>query len=244
MNSGETDRLMKTVSLFLGMVKLVNQYSDLKLPFTYDYFFNMAVDKINFQLSLIRSTDKLAMFFYAINTMIDTKNIVMGRDLSIEQPRNVTYKDLQGNKCNYSNTPGAHVVFIRLGNVFSIYSKNGYNDENSSLSTIEQNLRSHPSYIGLSSSHRFSWEETVEEASAKDQETMVRVRKTRNTITSAIVMNYDRLMEDYGIDFRRDENPAEEGQQTPDVKQESSECVPGSIPFSETDAGGKANTPF
>ena len=84
-NSGETDRLMKTVSLFLGMVKLVNQYSDLKLPFTYDYFFNMAVDKINFQLSLIRSTDKLAMFFYAINTMIDTKNIVMGRDLSIEQ---------------------------------------------------------------------------------------------------------------------------------------------------------------
>ena len=243
-NSGETDRLMKTVSLFLGMVKLVNQYSDLKLPFTYDYFFNMAVDKINFQLSLIRSTDKLAMFFYAINTMIDTKNIVMGRDLSIEQPRNVTYKDLQGNKCNYSNTPGAHVVFIRLGNVFSIYSKNGYNDENSSLSTIEQNLRSHPSYIGLSSSHRFSWEETVEEASAKDQETMVRVRKTRNTITSAIVMNYDRLMEDYGIDFRRDENPAEEGQQTPDVKQESSECVPGSIPFSETDAGGKANTPF
>ena len=243
-NSGETDRLMKTVSLFLGMVKLVTQYSDLKLPFTYDYFFNMAVDKINFQLSLIRSTDKLAMFFYAINTMIDTKNIVMGRDLSIEQPRNVTYKDLQGNKCNYSNTPGAHVVFIRLGNVFSIYSKNGYNDENSSLSTIEQNLRSHPSYIGLSSSHRFSWEETVEEASAKDQETMVRVRKTRNTITSAIVMNYDRLMEDYGIDFRRDENPAEEGQQTPDVKQESSECVPGSIPFSETDAGGKANTPF
>ena len=243
-NSGETDRLMKTVSLFLGMVKLVNQYSDLKLPFSYDYFFNMAVDKINFQLSLIRSTDKLAMFFYAVNTMIDTKNIVMGRDISIEQPKNITYKNSQGDKCNYSNASRGHVVFLRLGNVFSIYSKNGYNEENSSLSTIEQNLRSHPSYIGLSSSHRFSWEETVEEASTKDQETMVRVRKARSTITSAIVMDYDRLMEDYGIDFRRDESLAEESQQSGDVQQDTTEYVPGSIPFSETDAGGKADVPL
>ena len=84
----------------------------------------------------------------------------------------------------------------------------------------------------------------MEEASTKDQETMVRVRKAKNTITSAIVMDYDRLMEDYGIDFRRDGNPAAEEQEVEDTKQVASECVPGSIPFSETDAGGKANTPF
>lgn len=249
-NSGETDRLMKTVSLFLGMVKLINRYSDLKLPFTYQYFFDMAVDKINFQLSLIRSTDKLAMFFYAVNTMIDTKNIIPGRDVAIEQPKNVTYKDLQGNKCNFAVTPGSHILFLRLGNVFSIYNKNGYNDEGTSLSTIEQNLRSHPSYIGLSSSHRFVWEETIEEASAKDQETMVRVRKTRTTVTSAIIMDYDKLMEDYGIDFRRDEESAKEKEQDAAGEQEtkkgnlSPENSIGCIPFSETDAGGKADTPF
>lgn len=236
-NSGETDRLMKTVSLFLGMVKLIERYSDLKLPFTYEYFFGIAVDKINFQLSLIRSTDKLAMFFYAINTMIDTKNIVMGRDLSIEQPRNITFKDLQGNKRNYSNAECSHVMFLRLGNVFSIYNRNGYNEENSSLSTIEQNLRSHPSYIGLASSHRFSWEETVEEASQKDQETMVRVRKARTTITSAIILDYDRLMEDYGIDLRREE-------EFPSEDSSGKEYSPGNIPFGETDAGGKADDPF
>lgn len=40
-NSGEMDRLMKTASLFLGMVKLVEQYSKLKLPFTYDEFLHL-----------------------------------------------------------------------------------------------------------------------------------------------------------------------------------------------------------
>ena len=72
-NSGEMDRLMKTASLFLGMVKLVERYSKLKLPFTYDEFFALVQEKIKFQLSLIRSTDKLAMFFNAVNNMIDTK---------------------------------------------------------------------------------------------------------------------------------------------------------------------------
>ncbi len=71
-NSGEMDRLMKTASLFLGTVKLIERYSSLKLPFTYEDFFNIAREKIRFQLSLIRSTDKLAMFFTAVNNMIDS----------------------------------------------------------------------------------------------------------------------------------------------------------------------------
>jgi hypothetical protein len=52
------------------MVKLVERYSDLKLPFTYEEFFALVQEKIKFQLSLIRSTDKLAMFFNAVNSMI------------------------------------------------------------------------------------------------------------------------------------------------------------------------------
>ena len=255
-NAGETDRLMKTASLFLGMVKLVNRYSNLKLPFTYEYFFNMAEEKIKFQLSLIRSTDKLAMFFYAVNTMIDTKHIIMGRDIAIEQPKTVTCKDLQGNKRTLALAPNTHVLFLRLSNVYSIYSKNGYNDEGTTLSTIEQNLRSHPSYIGLTASRRFSWEETVEVAKQDDQETMVRVRKNRTTITSAIIIDYDKLMEMYGVDFRRtdideNDNPAQESATS--AQENASACqaadadqeyTPANIPFEETDAGGKGDVPF
>lgn len=261
-NSGEMDRLMKTASLFLGMVKLVEQYSQLKLPFTYKEFFALTQEKIQFQLSLIRSTDKLAMFFNAVNNMIDTKQVVMGREMTIEQPTKVTGKLPDGSKKTFSFAEGTNVLFLRLSSVYSIYDRSGYNSENTTLSTLEQNLRSHPSYVGTVPSRRFTWEETMEVAKNDDQETMVRVRKERSTATSAIIIDYDKFMEMYNLDFRRteksqSEKDAEMAAEASDAAQsatnatkkanqntEAAEYVPGSIPFSETDAGGKGNQPF
>ena len=250
-NSGEMDRLMKTASLFLGMVKLVERYSKLKLPFTYDEFFALVQEKIKFQLSLIRSTDKLAMFFNAVNNMIDTKQILVGREMLIEQPKSVTGKDSHGDKKTFGFDPGTHVLFLRLSSVYSIYDRSGYNSENTTLSTLEQNLRSHPSYIGTVPSRRFTWEETVEVAKQDDQETMVRVRKERSTSTSAIIIDYDKFMEMYNIDFRRGESlTADQGNQdTQDTgkdatREQKGEYKPGSIPFDQTDKGKYGNTPF
>ena len=250
-NSGEMDRLMKTASLFLGMVKLVERYSKLKLPFTYDEFFTLVQEKIKFQLSLIRSTDKLAMFFNAVNNMIDTKQILVGREMLIEQPKSVTGKDSHGDKKTFGFDPGTHVLFLRLSSVYSIYDRSGYNSENTTLSTLEQNLRSHPSYIGTVPSRRFTWEETVEVAKQDDQETMVRVRKERSTSTSAIIIDYDKFMEMYNIDFRRGESlTADQGNQdTQDTgkdatREQKGEYKPGSIPFDQTDKGKYGNTPF
>lgn len=250
-NSGEMDRLMKTASLFLGMVKLVERYSKLKLPFTYDEFFALVQEKIKFQLSLIRSTDKLAMFFNAVNNMIDTKQILVGREMLIEQPKSVTGKDSHGDKKTFGFDPGTHILFLRLSSVYSIYDRSGYNSENTTLSTLEQNLRSHPSYIGTVPSRRFTWEETVEVAKQDDQETMVRVRKERSTSTSAIIIDYDKFMEMYNIDFRRGESlTADQGNQdTQDASkgatsEQKGEYKPGSIPFDQTDKGKYGNTPF
>ena len=165
-------------------------------------------EKIKFQLSLIRSTDKLAMFFNAVNNMIDTKQVLVGREMLIEQPKSVTGKDSHGDKKTFAFEPGTHVLFLRLSSVYSIYDRSGYNSENTTLSTLEQNLRSHPSYIGTVPSRRFTWEETVEVAKQDDQETMIRVRKERSTSTSAIIIDYDKFMEMYNIDFRRGDIPA------------------------------------
>lgn len=156
-NSGEMDRLMKTASLFLGTVKLIERYSSLRLPFTYDEFFKIAREKIRFQLSLIRSTDKLAMFFTAVNNMIDTKQVIEGREFLIEQPKKVTGKDSRGDSHTFTFEPGTNVMFLRMSAVFSIFDRSGYNSEGSTLSTLEQNLRSHPSYIGTVPSRRFTW---------------------------------------------------------------------------------------
>lgn len=250
-NSGEMDRLMKTASLFLGMVKLVERYSKLKLPFTYDEFFALVQEKIKFQLSLIRSTDKIAMFFNAVNNMIDTKQILVGREMLIEQPKSVTGKDSHGDKKTFGFDPGTHILFLRLSSVYSIYDRSGYNSENTTLSTLEQNLRSHPSYVGTVPSRRFTWEETVEVAKQDDQETMVRVRKERSTSTSAIIIDYDKFMEMYNIDFRRGESlTADQGNQdTQDTSKDATseqkgEYKPGSIPFDQTDKGKYGNTPF
>ena len=250
-NSGEMDRLMKTASLFLGMVKLVERYSKLKLPFTYDEFFALVQEKIKFQLSLIRSTDKLAMFFNAVNNMIDTKQVLVGREMLIEQPKSVTGKDSHGDKKTFGFDPGTHILFLRLSSVYSIYDRSGYNSENTTLSTLEQNLRSHPSYIGTVPSRRFTWEETVEVAKQDDQETMVRVRKERSTSTSAIIIDYDKFMEMYNIDFRRGESLyTESGDQDAqgtgkaDTSEQEAAYKPGMIPFDQTDKGEKGNTPF
>ena len=236
-NSGEMDRLMKTASLFLGTVKLIERYSSLQLPFTYAEFFKIAQNKIKFQLSLIRNTDKLAMFFTAINNMVDTKQVLEGREFLIEQPKQVTGTDYRGDKKTFVFEPGTNIMFIRLSAVFSIFDRSGYNSENSTLSTLEQNLRSHSSYIGSVPSRRFSWEETVEVPRYDDQETMVKVRKTRCTSTSAIIVDYDKFKDMYNIDFRRTAFVQEEQKPdtTPVVEEVKQPATDQGLPFQPVD---------
>lgn len=239
-NSGEMDRLMKTASLFLGTVKIIERYSTLKLPFSYSDFLKIAQEKIRFQLALIRSTDKLAMFFTAINNMIDTKRVVEGREFIIEQPKKITGSDSRGDKRTFTFESDTHVLFLRLSAVFSIFDRSGYNNEGSTLSTIEQNLRSHTSYIGTVPSHRFSWEETEDVARSGTNELVDKVRKIKSTVTSAIIIDYDKFREAYNIDFRRnltEEKPKELSSQQSQTTSPSTQELPfipmedSNIPF-------------
>lgn len=240
-NSGEMDRLMKTASLFLGTVKLIERYSNLRLPFTYDEFFKIVQEKVQFQLSLIRSTDKLAMFFTAVNNMIDTRQIIEGREFLIEQPKKVTGKDSRGDAKTFTFEAGANIMFLRLSAVFSIFDRSGYNNENSTLSTIEQNLRSHTSYVGTVSSRRFIWEETVDNADLRDG-SMVKLRKQKSTSTSAIIIDYDKFVESYNIDFRRDyaddsnnESKPVETKVTNTTEEPPEKNLPQDLPFEPSD---------
>lgn len=46
-NAGEIDRLMKTASLFLATCRLIQDYTGLNLPFTYDEFFKSLKTKLS-----------------------------------------------------------------------------------------------------------------------------------------------------------------------------------------------------
>lgn len=208
--SGDMVRIIKTVSLFLSMCKLLEIYApDLKLPFTYKDFFQIAKNKVKWQIELISHTDKLAGFFKAIEVMINTNTIKENRDYSISQPGRLTLKT-GGNDTKQIMMPTADtkVLFIRLSILFSLYSKSSYNAENATLSTIEQNIRSNPSYIGVVNSRKFIWQEVNEvPRSALNDSTfsteMVKVMEKREQVSSCIALNYDVFRKYFDIDLER-----------------------------------------
>ena len=202
-NTGERDRLMKTVSLFLGMVKLLEQYSSLELPFTYGEFFRIARAKVDWQLSLIRTTDRLAAFFTGLNNMVDQGIVREGRDFLIQSPRGVTGTDASGQPHTFVFRDGQQVLFLRLKKVFSIFDRSGYNKAESSLTTIEQNLQSHPSFLGSVASRRFQWTEIEEEYDDRVGK-VIKKETPKQTVTSAVMLDYSVFMQTYTIDFRRD----------------------------------------
>ena len=235
--SGQMDRIMKTMSFFLGTVKLIEQYTELRLPFTYREFFDLALKKIDFQMSLIQSTDKLATFFTAMNTMIDTGSILEGRDFTIEQPKGCTLINAQGNKTTITFEPGTNVLFLRTATVFSYYDRSSFNTERTTKSTIDQNLRSHPSYIGQVSSHRFEWEEVEERCYNPMSGNVSRQAVPKGVMTSATVLDYDKFLELYNMDFRRStitppDQKEKDEQETDDAPDDSPQAIPEpQLPF-------------
>lgn len=216
-NTGEIDRLMKTASLFLATCKLIEKYTSMKLPFTYDEFFKIACNKIRFQVELISKTDKLATFFKAMDVMIDTQAVLEGRDFQISTPGKLTIKAPGGERQELPLSADTKVLFLRLSNIYTQYARSSYNSEASTQSTIEQNLRSNPAYLGIINSKRFTWYATVEvprggiednsitdiSGTASPDNTMVKKREKQETNSSCIALNYDIFRQLYDIDLQR-----------------------------------------
>lgn len=216
-NTGEIDRLIKTASLFLATCRLIEEYTSLKLPFTYNEFFKIACDKIRFQVELISKTDKLATFFKAMDVMIDTQAVLEGRDFQISTPGKLTIKAPGGERQELPLSADTKVLFLRLSNIYTQYARSSYNSESSTQSTIEQNLRSNPAYLGIINSKRFTWYATVEvprggiednsitdiPGTASPDNTMVKKREKQGTNSSCIALNYDIFRQLYDIDLQR-----------------------------------------
>ena len=223
LNAGEIDRLMKTASLFLATCNLIEKYTTMKLPFTYKEFFKIAFAKIKSQVELISKTDKLATFFKAMDVMIDTKAILENRDFVIDTPDKITIKMPGGDKKEIAFPTGTKILFLRLSAIYTQFARSSYNKEDSTQSTIEQNLRSHSSYIGFVHARRFNWYEVVEvprggytESGNSDDtvsvdNTMVRKVEKKFTNSSCIALNYDIFRELYDIDLQRSANESSLG---------------------------------
>ncbi|MGL4852547.1 MAG: DNA primase [Phocaeicola sp.] len=215
--SGDQTRVILTVSMFLATCKLLETYApELKLPFTYEEFKQLCVDKIRKQVDMLVKTDKLAMFFNTIDYLIDKGTIKPGRDYKIERPGRVT---LKGGYERVLNPADTAVLYINLSNIHKMYAASIPTGEHPlSLTTLEINLNSHPSYLGQVGNTRFKWMEVKEvpaggmirdPATGEEKPNMFmhRVMENKTKQTSAVLLNYDILSKMMGIDFERIEHP-------------------------------------
>lgn len=156
----------------------------------------------------------MLLSFKAMDVMIDTKAIMENREFAIGTPDKITITLPGSEKKEVAFPAGTKILFLRLSTIYTQFSRSSYNNEDSTQPTIEQNLRSHPSYIGFVHGRRFNWNEVVEvprggyensnpgDGVAVDN-TMVRKIEKRFTNSSCIALNYEIFQELYDIDLRR-----------------------------------------
>ncbi len=159
-----------------------------------------------------------------MDVMIDTKAIMQGRDFDIEEKDMLTVKAPGGARNEITLAAGTKVMFIRVGAVYSQYARSSYNREESTLSTIEQNLRSSPAYIGMVNSRRFKWTTTIEVPKGgqyEDADTMVKKVEKQSTTSSCIAINYDVFRQIYDIDLQRTEPTEDEMAESEDSNKQN-----------------------
>lgn len=213
--SGDVTRVCNTVSMFLATMKLMEQdASHLKLPFTYDEFFSLAVDKVKRQVEMISKTDKLAVFFQTMEYLIDKGSLKINRDFKIEQPGTVT---LAGGEMVRLASAETKVVYMNLSNIHKYYLTAMHGDKPLTMTTLSVNLKSHPAYIGQVKGCNFVWMERREVPrqaetetnefgtviARQDMEMRVVMEKMKKN-TSAVVLDYDELVKFLGVDFERE----------------------------------------
>ncbi len=215
--SGDQTRIINTVSMFCATCKILEEYApQLRLPFTYKEFEALAVEKVRSQVDMLMKTDKLATFFNTIDYLIDKGSIKYGRDFKIERPAKLK---LKGGREVVLQPSDAAVLYMNLSNIHKMYAASISNGEKPfTLTTLEVNLNSHPSFIGSVSNTRFRWMEvhevpasevTKSEPGQPKDMLMARVMEKREKSTSAVVLNYDVLKKVMGIDFERTSATAE-----------------------------------
>lgn len=210
--SGDMVRIINVVSLFLSTCKIIEKESTLKLPFTYAEFYQIAKKKVIAQVEMISHTDKLSGFFQAVEIMINAGSVKEGRDFAIETKSAITIKTSGTETKEITFAYPKKILFLRLAQIHPLYAKSSMMTEDATLSTIEQNIRSNPAYIGAVKARRFTWSIVAEvpEGEIKGDGScsmeMKRIIKKQNTNSSCLALDYEVFKSYFDIDLERDED--------------------------------------
>lgn len=210
-------RLINTNSIFLAMVKLMKMYAQhLELPFSAEEFKAVSIAKIEEQSDILKQSDKLAMFFNRISSLVDIAKVVEGRDFKVVDCK---YGNVACKGKSVDVPANTKLLYVNISKIYEYYSNAGSlnGEKPMKLTDLRGNLHSHPAYIGEVSNTRFAWLEAHEEpiaGSKVDDDTTgknltvnrVMVKKSDNS--PATVLNYD-ILRSMGISWTREYKPDE-----------------------------------
>jgi hypothetical protein len=201
-------RILNTVSLFLAICKLWEEYvPTLRLPFTYAEFYAIARGKIIEQSESISQTNRLSVFFDTLQILLNktANGIQPCRDYRIEIMRKITIMRHRKETCEIDLPAAPKVLLLRVNVVHHLYVVE-QKTEALTMTNLMMYLRDHPAYIGLVKSSRFSWSEYSDQFDEIEKR-VKRVEKKASAVTSCVAMNYDILKELSGIDLEKYEAP-------------------------------------
>ena len=134
--------------------------------------------------------------------MISRKVMRPGEYYDIAIPERLTIKLGKGQTKEIILSEGKRVLFLRISNIFTLFCSSSYNTESVTQTTLENNLRSHPAYIGAINARRFRWKE-VEQIPDPSSEVdrMMNVINEKVQMSSCVALDYDIFREVYDIDF-------------------------------------------
>ncbi len=210
--SGDQTRIINTVAMFAATARLLAEYAPhLRLPFTYERFLDLCVNKVTAQIGMIQATNKLAEFFDIVEVLIDRKTLIPGRDYRIVQPGRGQTLARKKQQPYVVPTDNTRILYLRIESIHSAYmaemQHRAGKEHPLTKQTLFTNLRSDPTFIGETSGFKFRWEEEVTTASPNRQEGdtpfSTRVMRSFEKVTSAVILNYTLFSEHYEKDLER-----------------------------------------
>lgn len=218
-NTDGLSRILETVSMFLAVCRIVEDSTSLQLPFTYREFFDLAVEKVAKQVESISTSNRMYNFFSNINYLIDTGSIRPGRDYKIEVPGKLTLKTKgKDTEIKTMEPADTRVLYLNMTNIYPMYNSLAKN-EALSMQSLNTYFESNEAYIGRVRSTRFRWQEVKEiprgdisvtgDGTQVVDNTMKRIMSNKESNTSAVVFDYDKLRDLLDVDFEREEREEE-----------------------------------
>ncbi len=211
-NTDGLTRIINAVALLTATCKLIEQHTSLKLPFTYDTFFELGVTQVVSQLEQIATTNKSAAFFNAINTLLTRGHIIPGRDFRIKSESSVR-RVVKGKETEVHDLEiGTNVLYLDINAVYADYERFVGKDTAAPMQTLIMNFKSNTAYLGYNRGVRYNWTETgyIERGNIEATENGGQInnradlkvlKKDRNG--QAHMFNYDMLKTQFDIDFER-----------------------------------------